>query len=247
MFNSLRPSSRPARRLLSLALAGTAIAGSVAMGGSPASAQSGQDHDPVLFVHGFTRSSADFAAYKEKFIQTGWSADRLFTIDYTLFTPNEAVGVQIAAKVAEIRATTGAAKVDIVAHSMGAYGSRYFLKNLGGAAVVDTFVSVSGPNHGTSTATVASCVLPFNGFFIPLVSCQQMVPGSAFLTDLNSGDETPGDVNYVTLRTPGDDLVVPSSSTELDGAKNHVSDQIVSHMEYAVTDEAINLSRNAVR
>jgi triacylglycerol lipase len=238
---------RARKRLGALAVAGTAIAGSVALAASPASAQSGQDHDPVLFVHGFTRSSADFDAYKAKFIQTGWSADRLYTIDYGLFTPNEAVGLQIAAKVQEIRATTGAAKVDIVAHSMGAYGSRYFLKNLGGAAVVDTFVSVSGPNHGTSTATIASCVFPFNGFAIPIVSCQQMVPGSAFLTDLNSGDETPGDVKYVTLRTPGDDLVVPSSSTELDGATNFVSDKVVTHMEYAVTNEAINLSRDAVR
>jgi triacylglycerol lipase len=233
---------------MSLALAGTAIAGSVALASSPASARSekaGEDHVPVLFVHGFTRSSADFDAYKAKFIQTGWSADRLFTIDYNSYYPNVYAALAIRAKVAEIRATTGALKVDIITHSMGAYGTRYYLKNLGGTEFVDTFVSVSGPNHGTSTATVESCVFP--GTTTPIPSCQEMVPESTFLTQLNSGDETPGDVKYVTLATPGDDLVKPFSSTALGGAKNHVSDQILTHMQYAVTDEAINLSRNAVR
>jgi hypothetical protein len=47
-----------------------------------------------------------------------------------------------------------------------------------------------------------------------------MVFGSAFLTSLNAGDETPGDVNYGTWRSWCDAIIVPSTSTKLSGATN---------------------------
>lgn len=47
--------------------------------------------------------------------------------------------------------------MDVVAHSMGSLSSRYYLKNPGGTARVDEWVSIGGPNHGTYTA--AGCSL----------------------------------------------------------------------------------------
>jgi triacylglycerol lipase len=197
-------------------------------------------HDPVLFVHGFTRNSSDFDIYKQRYIRNGWRADRLFTIDYdTLLTPNAVTATQIAAKVDEIRAQTGAAKVDIVAHSMGSYSTRHYLKFLGGAAEVDAWVSISGPNHGTTLAQTSLC--------LALPPCAEMVPGSPFLTALNEGDETPGDVRYFTAWTAGDDLVQPATSTVLAGAHNWQNEQVQTHMEMLWDEETIVHTRNFVR
>ena len=67
----------------------------------------------------------------------------------------------MAQRVNEIKAATGAAKVDIITHSMGGLSSRYYIKNLGGAANVDDWVSLAGPNHGTTWAY--GCF-----FFVPM-------------------------------------------------------------------------------
>ena len=92
---------------------------------------------------------------------------------------------------------------------MGALSSRYYIKNLGGDQKVDDWVSLGGPNHGTSTANYC-----FD------VSCVEMRPKSAFLKALNAGDETPGAVNYGTWSSPCDEVINPHSSVALSGATN---------------------------
>ena len=47
-----------------------------------------------------------------------------------------------------------------------------------------------------------------------------MIPGSSFLNQLNSGDETPGAVNYATFWSPCDELINPDQSVILSGATN---------------------------
>lgn len=44
---------------------------------------------------------------------------------------------------------------------------------------------------------------------------------SQFLQRLNSGDETPGNVDYTTVRSRRDLVVLPTSSVMLAGATNH--------------------------
>lgn len=92
---------------------------------------------------------------------------------------------------------------------MGGLSTRYYVKNLGGAAKVDDFVSLAGPNHGTSTA-----------YLCFQTSCTQMRPGSSFLNQLNTGDETPGAVNWGTWWSPCDEVINPDSSVLLSGAVN---------------------------
>ena len=109
----------------------------------------------------------------------------------------------------QLLAATGAAKVDLITHSMGGLSSRYYLKNLGGDAKVDEWVSLGGPNHGTDFAN-----------FCWDTSCSEMRIGSPFLTALNSGDETPGAVRYGTWWSPCDSIINPDSSVSLSGATN---------------------------
>jgi triacylglycerol lipase len=84
------------------------------------------------------------------------------------------------------------------------------VRNLGGTEKVAGLVTLAGTNHGTSTAV----------FCPSIVSCTEMVPGSAFLTALNSPDETPGAVHYATWWSPCDEVINPDNSALLDGAVN---------------------------
>jgi triacylglycerol lipase len=213
-----------------LTLVGATAVGSIGMASTPAAAA--KKVDPVLLVHGFTRTSADFDTMITALKAKKYPDDRIFTIDYNSFAPNAYTATLVKAKVGAILAETGAEKVDIISHSMGAYSTRYFIKNLGGAAVVGDFVSIAGPNHGTVAAYTPECgALP---------SCVEMRPDSPFLAQLNAGDETPGDVNYATFWSSCDDLVINAgTSTPLDGARNRETQECMGHMTLAVSDEVI--------
>jgi triacylglycerol esterase/lipase EstA (alpha/beta hydrolase family) len=177
---------------------------------SPGRPSSASHVDPILFVHGYTSNAATWNTTIARFQADGWEANRLFAYTFSSTQSNATIAQAVAQRVNEIKAATGAAKVDIITHSMGGLSSRYYLKNLGGAANVDDWVSLAGPNHGTTWAY--GCF-----FFSP---CNQMIPGSSFLNQLNSGDETPGAVNYGTFWSSCDELINPDTSTILSGATN---------------------------
>lgn len=58
---------------------------------------------------------------------------------------------QLQVFVDKVLAATGAAKADLVGHSQGGLMPRYYLKFLGGAAKVNTFVGIAPDNHGTTS------------------------------------------------------------------------------------------------
>jgi triacylglycerol lipase len=168
-----------------------------------------QANDPILFVHGWSSSASTWDTMIGRFQADGWTSAELRAFSYDTSQSNATTAGVVAAQVDDLRAATGAATVDIVTHSMGGLSSRYYLKNLGGTSFVDEWVSLGGPNHGTNTA-----------FFCWQTSCEEMQPGSAFLNALNSGDETPGAVNYGTWWSPCDEVINPDESVILNGATN---------------------------
>lgn len=165
--------------------------------------------DPVLFVHGWNGEGRTWDAMLENFRRAGWSDAQLFNWAYDSSQSNTLTAQQIAVMVERILRITGAEKVDIVTHSMGALSSRYYLKNLGGTAKVDAWVSLAGPNHGTYTSNLCGSA-----------ACGEMRLGSPFLAALNDGDETPGKVRYATWRSACDLVINPDSSVPLIGAVN---------------------------
>lgn len=169
--------------------------------------------DPILFVHGYGGSASQFDSLKGRFSAAGWTSGQMATVSYGKYTKNEAVASKVSTAVnALLAANPGKSKVDLVSHSMGGLGTRYYVKNLGGAAKVKTFVSLAGPNHGTNVSYWCAFIFDFG--------CLQMVPGSSFLKALNAGDETPGAVNYATWWSPDDGTILPPTSTILNGAQN---------------------------
>ncbi|WFE31217.1 alpha/beta fold hydrolase [Micromonospora sp. WMMD975] len=119
----------------------------------------------------------------------------------------------------QVRAATGASRVDLVTHSEGGLVSRWYVRNLGGADRVDQYISLGSPQYGTYVANILAVV--GLGSCAGIVACQQMTIGSSFLADLNAGDDTPGPVRWTTLRTWQDELVRPVDNAVLaDGATN---------------------------
>ena len=165
----------------------------------------GADRTPILLVHG------TFTWGEEQF---GWSwlpeLDALGR-DWCVVTyPDRGFGdLQVSAEyvahaVLTIRDTTGR-RVDMAGHSQGALMPRWALKYWPSVnAAVDDFVMLAGPNHGTAVAGSSGSPMEMPEAF------WQMRQGSAFVTTLNEGDESPGSVSYTSLYTWTDELVQPS-------------------------------------
>ena len=173
---------------------------------APAAAQA---REPIIFVHGWSSSGSTWNTMASRFRADGWTTAETVQWSYNTSQSNATTASQLSTLVDQVRASTGSAKVDQISHSMGGLSTSYYTKNLGGAAKVDDFVSLAGPNHGTNTA-----------FLCLQTSCRQMWPGSSFLSQLNSGDETPGTPNYGTWWSPCDEVINPDSSVLLSGAVN---------------------------
>ncbi|MGC4820017.1 esterase/lipase family protein [Micromonospora sp. DT63] len=152
--------------------------------------------------------------------------------------------------VEQVRASTGAATVDLVAHSEGGLVSRYYLKRLGGAASVGRYVSLGTPQYGTYVANIVAFL--GLGSCAGVVACQQMTIGSAFLADLNAGDDTPGSVRYTTVRTLQDELVRPTGNAAVnDGATNVLIQaycplRVVGHLGLVLDGTAYTIVRGAL-
>ena len=166
-------------------------------------------HDPILFIHGWNASSSTWSTMVSRFKADGWTNPELANWSYNFRQSNATTASIIAQKVDSILAVTGATKVDIITHSMGTLSARYYVRNLGGDGKVDALVSLGGPNHGTTTASLC-----FD------ISCVEMRPNSSFLTNLNSLDETWGTPRYGTWWTDCDEVINPHSSVLLNGATN---------------------------
>jgi triacylglycerol lipase len=193
-------------------------------------------HDPILFVHGWNSNSSTWNTIVSRFTADGWTASELNNWSYNTSQSNATTAQQIATKVNQILAATGAAKVDLISHSMGGLSTRYYVKNLGGGSKVDDFVSLGGPNHGTNTA-----------YFCFSTACSEMRPSSSFLKSLNAGDETPDvGVNWLTWWSPCDEVINPDSSVALTGATNRQT-ACISHSSLHEDATVYGQVRDAVR
>lgn len=189
----------------------------------PASASA---QDPILFVHGYVESASLWNTMIGRFEKDGYPKSYLSAYTYNTSQSNKTDAEEVKTKVEALLKSTGATKVDIIAHSMGSLNSRWYIKFLGGESKVDDWVSLGGPNHGTEFAN-----------FCGSTSCVEMRIGSTFLKELNATDETPGSVNYGTWWSPCDEIINPDESVILSGASNHKT-ACMSHTALT-TDETV--------
>jgi triacylglycerol lipase len=178
---------------------------------------SASEKDPVVFVHGFTGSSSSYDDMKQWLVSQGWPSNYLFAIQYSDTTGSNVKNAnELQSFIKNVLRQTKASKVDIVAHSMGGLSTRYYVKYLDGAQKVDDVITLGSPHHGTNSSY----------FGLWTEGAREMVPGSAFLNDLNSVDESPNGsdpasvIQYTSIYSSADTVINPYTSSIIDGADN---------------------------
>ncbi len=166
-----------------------------------------KNRNPVLLIHGIFRKAGVFRTMATYLNQEGWQ----------VWTPNlksnlgeiglDSLAEEVAAYIHQN--FDPHQPIDLVGFSMGAIVSRYYLQRLGGIDRIGRFITISAPHHGTKMAHL-----------LPGIGTEQMRPQSAFLQDLNRDAGRLRQVNFTSIWTPWDFIIVPANSSEMPEAEN---------------------------
>lgn len=197
--------------------------------------------DPVVLVHGASANMTENwqtispllanNGYCVFALTYGVPAGTPFPIDQIGGrNPMEQSAAELGAFVDRVLQATRAAKVAIVGHSEGSLMPDYYVKFLGGAAKVRTYVAMTPLWNGSNVANLANFYLLARMFGLgPVVdlivdaafpAARQFLTGSDFLKKL--GDPNVPGVQYTTVMTTHDEAVVPYTSGFMAGTNNVV-------------------------
>jgi triacylglycerol lipase len=168
---------------------------------------SSKERNPVLLVHGINDTGAVFHRMAPYLTQRGWSV-----YDLDLMPSNGDLSLdQLGQQVASSIATTFAPEqpFDLVGFSMGGIVSRYYVQCLGGINRVQRLITIASPHHGTWIAYLSE-----------RLGCVQMRPDSAFLQQLNQEAVMLERLNFTSIWTPFDLMIVPANSSQMQVGQN---------------------------
>lgn len=184
--------------------------------------------EPLVLLHGLGGNGPGNYSYLGPYLAAkGYCA---FTLTYGQATPAIPVGgtvsmvqssAEIEAFIDRVRQATGAAKVDLVGHSEGAFQSIYGPKVRGYAAKVAKVVALAPPTHGTTFAGLVS-VGGYLGLG-PLVdqvlrqfgcpACDELIVGGSAVNRLTTGPIAQAGVKYTVIASRFDALVTPHETS----------------------------------
>lgn len=220
--------------ILNVALSPNAVVGANDWGCRP----SADRPNPVVLVHATAMNMANWTTLSPMLANAGHC---VFALNYGRLSPTDVLGgvratessaQELSDFVDRVLAATGADKVDIVGHSQGGMMPGYYIRFLGGADKVDTFVGLSPSNHGT-TAGGLTAYMESLGLGETVRSgieaagmhgLTDQMAGSPLMDRLfGDGDTVPGP-RYVVIQTRHDWLVTPYTNSFLDGpdVTNHL-------------------------
>lgn len=223
---------------------------------------------PVVFVHGLgANASEDINLLQSDVAGKGYCT---FSLTYGAGAYGPYVGGvgDIAASAAQIKtfiqqvlAETGAAKVDLVGHSEGAFQSLYVTKTQGISGQIDKVVAIAPPTHGTSFGGLQTIGDTLGAQFLyntvlttfGCIACTQLVNGGSAVTTLDNGPIAQPGVGYTIITSKYDELVTPTSTSFVNepGVTNeYVQDTCaydpVGHIGEAYDTNVWNLVENAL-
>lgn len=185
--------------------------------------QAGAERTPVVFVHGNQRDACDWEEHATYFLQRGYRGDELWAINFRDGSPSHReMAASLDDFVFRVREQADADQVVVVAHSLGVTGARWWLAEYDRYDLVETFVGLAGANHGTVLSQWADYAGLREGTYkmSPFLRADYDRVDDHPLARLNE-DETPGDVDYYTIRGTDDPLFWGCpESPKLDGATN---------------------------
>ena len=184
------------------------------------------DRNPVILIHGIWDTKTIFSTMSAHLTKLGWCVHSLN------LTPNDgslgldSLAKQLADYISETFDPEQA--LDIVGYSMGGIVSRYYVQRLGGIHRVQRFVTISSPHKGTLTA-----------YSLPLPGYLDMRPNSGLLRDLYQDVTMLKRINFTSMWTPFDVMIVPSNSSQMPVGKE-VKVNVLLHRQMVTDPQSIN-------
>jgi pimeloyl-ACP methyl ester carboxylesterase len=223
---------------------------------------------PVVLLHGLGGDGpGNFATLGPYLASAGYCA---YAPTYGEIIPGIPVGgitpipqsaTEIDAFIGKVLAATGAAKVDLVGHSEGAFQAIYGPKFVPGEkSVVATVVALAPPTHGTTFANLLTIagdlgVSPLTGVIIAAgcPACSELVTGSSLVNSLDTNPIAQSGIDYTIIASTHDELVTPYG-TEFVSASNVTDETVqsfcpldpVGHIGLAYDTDVAQLVRNAL-
>ena len=184
------------------------------------------DRNPVILIHGIWDTKTIFNKMSAHLTQLGWCVHSLN------LTPNDgSLGLaSMAQQLADYISETfhPEQSLDIVGYSMGGLVSRYYVQRLGGINRVQRFITISSPHKGTLTA-----------YSLPLPGYLDMRPHSSFLQDLDRDIAILKQINFTSIWTPFDVMILPSNSSQMPVGKE-VKLKVWLHRQMVTDTQSIN-------
>jgi triacylglycerol lipase len=163
--------------------------------------------NPIVLVHGMWDTEAVFEKLKPFLQSRGFEVYSFDMIPSNGDVPLEVLAEQTANYID--RHFGNQQPIDLFGFSMGGIVSRYYLQRLNGLDRVQRLVTVSSPHNGTTMAEFS---------FVP--GGRQMRVGSLFLQDLNRDIDRLAQVQFTSIWTPLDAIIVPAASSQVSVADN---------------------------
>ncbi len=222
------------------------------------------DPYPVVLVNGtFSVMQSDFAALAPHLANAGYC---VYTFNYGGAYPTapiQAIGPvatsvqQLATFVQQVKAATGAARIDMVGHSQGGMLTEYYAKVLQGAANIHTIVALSPTTHGTTLDGLTNLAAFFPGANALVQNacpaCSDQEVGSAIIDTLDQGPIAQTGVNYTIIETLNENVVTPVGSSFINEAgvlneyvQSFCPYDTVDHMDLSYDNVVFQLIQNAL-
>ncbi len=147
-----------------------------------------------------------------------------------------ASAVQIGTFVDRVRASTGAAKVDLIGHSQGGSVARYYANLIGKTTKVRQVIAITPSNHATTASGITDFGKllgiyqdqindGFNWLSLPAFA-QQTDPNSTFFKNLNGNGETISGMSYTNIISKYDEVVTPYTQGKITAGPGATVDNI---------------------
>jgi pimeloyl-ACP methyl ester carboxylesterase len=176
-------------------------------------------------------------------------------------TPVPQSATEIGAFIRQVLAATGAAKVDLVGHSEGAFQALYGPKFVPDeAAAIARVVALAPPTHGTTFASLVTIggdlgVSPLTDAIIAAgcPACSELTTGSSLVDSLDAGPVAQPGIAYTVIASTHDELVTPYGTEFVSepGVTNEAVQAFcpldpVGHIGLAYDTDVAQLVRNAL-
>jgi triacylglycerol lipase len=190
------------------------------------------NRNPVLLIHGFLVKKSVFDRMYTYLTSKGWEVHRFDLLPSNGSRGIDKLALQVADYIEQHFPTS--VTIDLVGLSMGGIVSRYYIQRLGGIDRIQRFITISSPHYGTLMA-----------YSLPLISCRQMRPNSSFLKDLNRDVEVLQKLNFTSIWTPYDFIMIPPETSQL-GIGKEVKIPVFTHKMMVIDKRSLQAVAEAL-